>query len=68
MINIELLNDAIYRSRIQKKEIAHRLGISYNGFWKKCSGKSDFKVREILKLQEILRLSKQKRNDIFFGG
>lgn len=42
---------------IGRKEMAEKIGISYNTLTKKLNGKREFTYSEILKIKEILKLN-----------
>ncbi len=66
-MNDKLLIEEIEKSLISKNQIAVKLGITRQAFYKKLSGEREFKASEIKKLTEILCLSVEKVNDIFFA-
>lgn len=41
-------------AEIDKKELADKIGISYNTFRDKLRGRSDWKISEMLNIQKIL--------------
>ena len=49
------------------KELANELGISQVTLYRKLRGDSDFYRYEIIKIKEILRLSTEEINEIFFN-
>lgn len=50
--NIEQI---IFTKQIPKKEIAHKLGISYNTFLLKLKGNYPFTLDEALRVKEVLQ-------------
>lgn len=62
------LNEAIVESGITITAIARKLGVSREGFYKKLNNESEFKASEIMLMQDILRISSKKRDEIFFGN
>lgn len=66
-MDLKYLNNTIILSRIPITAIAEKLGISRTSLYNKLSGKRDFKVSEISKLCEILRLTEQERLLIFLA-
>lgn len=66
-MDLKYLNNTIILSRIPISAIAEKLGISRTSLYNKLSGKHDFKVSEISKLCEILRLTEQERLLIFLA-
>lgn len=66
MVDLVMLNEEIKNSGLKKNYIADRMGITVNGFNKKLTGKSDFKLSEAEKLCSILGIdSNKKKLDIF---
>lgn len=68
MADTNLLKDKIAASGIKLGHIASEMSLSRSGLWKKLTGDSEFRTSEITKLCEILRLSDEERNNIFFPG
>lgn len=66
MTNTELLREKLDKSGYKLTFVAQQLDLSYQGFLNKVSNKSDFTAPEIAKLKELLHLSAQDCNDIFF--
>ena len=67
MFNGLLLEIAITRSQISKRDLAKKLGISEQGLYNKLKGVSEFRASEIRVLTDELSLSAQEREDIFFA-
>lgn len=67
MFNGLLLEIAITRSQISKRDLAKKLGISEQGLYNKLKGVSEFRASEIRILTDELSLSAQEREDIFFA-
>lgn len=67
MFNSLLLEIAITRSQISKRDLAKKLGISEQGLYNKLNGISEFKASEIRALSDALSLSSQEREEIFFA-
>lgn len=67
MFNGLLLEIAITRSQISKRDLAKKLGISEQGLYNKLKGVSEFRASEIRTLTDELSLSAQEREDIFFA-
>lgn len=66
MFNTSLLKSKIERSGLKKNHIAKMLGMSAYGLYKKIEGKNEFKVSEIKSITDILHLSAEERDEIFF--
>ena len=67
MTNSKLLNDEISKSGMTITFIARKIGITREGFYKKLNNETEFKASEIVALQSILRLSNERRDEIFFA-
>lgn len=67
MTNTKMLEAAIALSGLPKNFIAEKIGISRSAFFKKMRNESEFKATEIVKLQELLALTAEERNRIFFA-
>lgn len=68
ILNYSEFRAAIARTGISNKVIAEKLGLSEQAFYNKMSGRSEFKNSEIVKLSELLGLTMESVNLIFFGG
>lgn len=66
MINTEMLKEKISLSGYRFNWIAKNLGLSPFGLRKKVQGVTEFKVSEIAKISDILNLSYDEREEIFF--
>ena len=67
MTNTKMLEAAIALSGLPKNIIAEKIGISRSAFFEKMRNESEFKATEIVKLQELLALTTEERNRIFFA-
>ena len=67
MVDKELLEEVIKDSGIKKRAIAQKLKISEHGLSNKINNISEFKVSEVLLLEEILNLSVPQTRLIFFS-
>ena len=65
MLDTERLGTRIRESGLKKVFIAEKLGLSYQGYLKKESGKSDFTSSEIALLKDMLKMSNKEVADIF---
>lgn len=68
MTDSEALNKVIENSGLKLTFIARALKLSREGFYKKLNNKTEFKASEIVKMQEILNLSNEQRDKIFFAN
>lgn len=66
MTDIVELEKRIDESGYRIDFICKRLGITYQGFQNKAKGRTEFKQSEIATLSEILNLSLDEINTIFF--
>ena len=66
MTDTKSLKMAIMRADVSHEEVAYRLGIARETLWKKINNITEFKAREIMLLQDILHLSNEQRDAIFF--
>lgn len=52
---------------IKRKDLAMKLGISYNTLTKKLNGQREFTINEIFKIKEIFELDVDLCSNIFFN-
>lgn len=67
MTNTELLKAKIEKSGYKLKYIAEQIGITYYGFLKKVNNKTEFKASEIQTLCELLEITGEEKEKIFFA-
>lgn len=67
MINSGLLRKKIDESGYKKSFIAKKIELTSYGLSLKVSNKNEFKASEIMKLSELLSISKEERDLIFFS-
>lgn len=65
MANTLLLKDKISESGMTVKAIAEKTGILRETLYNKMAGRSEFTASEIVALSELLKLSKDDRDNIF---
>lgn len=65
-MNLQYLNDRISLSRIPITAIAEQMELSRQSLYLKMKGEREFKTSEIAKICEILRLTKEEKELIFF--
>lgn len=68
MFNSKLLKKTIEESGYKLRFIAEKLGVTYQALLNKTNGFSEFKNSEINALCVLLRLSNDKRDEIFFAN
>lgn len=67
MTNVKALEKVMDGRGIKRQFVANSLGLTYQGFLYKLSQRSDFTIPEAQKLVEVLRLTDDERNEIFFS-
>lgn len=67
MTDTQLLREYIERSGLKRVFVAKKIGLTYQGYLNKESGKSEFTQSEIQGLCELLNISKRDRDRIFFA-
>lgn len=67
MTNTELLKKSIEERGFVNKYIAAKMGVTVETFSRKVNGKSQFKDTEIRCIKEILDLTGEEVNAIFFA-
>ncbi len=68
MFNENKLRGKMAEKRYSVNDLAKALGINYSTFYRKSIGKSEFTRSEIQRIADILHLSIQDIQDIFFTG
>ena len=63
-MNQQKLYERMKQKGVSKKDVYQRLKISRSAFYRKCTGKSEFKLEEIQTLMDMLGL--KTANGIFF--
>ncbi len=66
MTNTELLKTRISQSGLKLQHIAEQLGLTRFGLYKKLNGESEFRQSEIAKISELLGLTAENRDALFF--
>lgn len=66
MVNTQLLDERIDASGLKVGFIVNSIGLSRQGFDKKRKGKTPFRVAEIYVLTDLLKLSDDDKNKIFY--
>ena len=67
MTNTEELRKRIASCGISITFLAEKLGITREGFYKKLNNATEFKASEIAKCSQLLNLSDEERDRIFFA-
>lgn len=65
MTDVIRLKAVIERSGLKKTFLAEQLGITYQCYLNKENGKSEFLASQIVKLQDLLKLTDKETNEIF---
>lgn len=58
---------AVTRTGLTLQDVSDEIGISRQSMTNKVTGKSEFKASEIKAIAELLNLTGEQVNDIFFG-
>ena len=66
MINLSKLKEKIEKKGLKKKVVARELDLTPYGLSKKLEGTTEFKVSEVVKLSNLLDLTDDEKNAIFF--
>ena len=66
MTDVAQLEYFIKKAQITKRQIAKELCISETALYNKLNNNAEFKASEIVKMQEILKLTNDERDKIFF--
>ena len=66
-MDLNYLNNKIDEIDIPIATIANKMGLSRQSLYLKLNGRREFKTSEMLKICEILRLTIEERNHIFFA-
>ena len=67
-LNSQILNEKIEKSGLSKNTIAEELGLTRQGLYNKLCGIREFKGSEIKKLIQLLSLTAQEQQAIFFAN
>lgn len=67
MTDTELLRQKIKDSGYKVVFLADKVGLTPQGFYKKLQDESDWTFTQVMRLQELLRLTKDEIDDIFFN-
>lgn len=67
MYRKELMEEAIKASGLRKRFIAERISMGYETMLAKISGRQEWKVSEVQKIGDVIGLTPEHRNTIFFG-
>ena len=67
MINQKLLNSKVALSGLTFKELAKKIGMPYQSFNNRKTGKIEFNSSEIKALKDILNLTNDDVAEIFFN-
>lgn len=67
MVNTEMLNELIDASGLKREYIAQRIGISRQALYSKILGETQFTIKEVAILSEVLGIKRlTDRDRIFF--
>lgn len=65
-IDVEGLALARKKAGITSGKFCEELGISRQSFFKKCKGKTKFRMSEVYVMSDLMRLTDTEKNAIFF--
>lgn len=69
MVNTRMLNELIDASGLKREYIAQRVGISRQALYSKIQGETQFTIKEVAVLSEVLGIKRlSDRDRIFFIG
>lgn len=68
MTNTELLRAKIDQSGYKLRFVAKQIGITYQGLLNKINNRSEFRASEIQTLYNLLGLTEEEREAIFFAN
>lgn len=66
-MNYDLLKETINKTGRTLTFVAQELGIERASLYNKLEGKTEFKISEIRKITDLLNLSTDERDSIFFA-
>ena len=66
-MNLKYLNNKIDEINIPITTIAEKMGLSRQSLYLKLNGLREFKASEMIKICDILRLTSEEKNYIFFA-
>ena len=67
MYQREKLEEAIKTSGLRKRYIAEKINMRYDTMLAKISGRQEWKVSEVQKIGDLIGITSDQRNTIFFG-
>ena len=67
MADVQALKDSIKESGIPTAEVARRSGMLRETLYNRLAGRGDFKASEIVALTNVLHLTREQRDNIFFA-
>lgn len=67
MVNTQLLDDKIRKSGYKMTFINNQLGITRSAFYLKKKGDRPFKAAEIYLLSDLLNITDEEKQEIFFA-
>ena len=66
-MNLKYLNNKIDEINIPITTLAEKMGLSRQSLYLKLNGLREFKASEMIKICDILRLTSEEKNFIFFA-
>lgn len=67
MYQRDKMEEAIKASGLRKRYIAEKINMGYDTMLAKISGRQEWKISEVQRLGDLIGISSDQRNAIFFG-
>lgn len=67
MYQRDKMEEAIKASGLRKRYIAEKINMGYDTMLAKISGRQEWKISEVQRLGDLIGISADQRNAIFFG-
>ena len=67
MTNGSLLKEYAKSKKITLNELANAIGLTRQGLNKKITNRTEFKVSEVMRLSELLGLTEEQKQSVFFA-
>ena len=64
---MQILKSRIAKEGFSQEKMARKMGLTRNGLIKKLTGESEFWVDEVALLTELINLTREEEDAIFFG-
>ena len=67
MYQRDKMEEAIKASGLRKRYIAEKINMGYDTMLAKISGRQEWKISEVQRIGDLIGISSDQRNAIFFG-